>query len=218
MASRVASLRASVRRVGRYGMLREEVNHDSPLRASGGPGARPARAPMCSTFRAIYARKVERMPLGVRVATGMRRLLTGTLFLAAAATLVLTSPAAGARGFRHGVAAGEVTSRSAVLWAHANRSGKYRLEIARNRALTRALKRKRVTALRGNDNTVQGERRRAGTRQALLVPVRREASAKRARDVRHGPAAGPQRHRRVRLDGRHGLQRGPRPDRSVLER
>ena len=86
----------------------------------------------------------------------MRRLLTGTLFLAAAATLVLTSPAAGARGFRHGVAAGEVTSRSAVLWAHANRSGKYRLEIARNRALTRALKRKRVTALRGNDNTVQG--------------------------------------------------------------
>jgi phosphodiesterase/alkaline phosphatase D-like protein len=102
----------------------------------------------------------------------MSRLLARALFLVAAAALVPASPALAARGFRHGVAAGEVISRSAVLWAHANRSGGYTLQVARKRRFGRPVKERRVRARRRNDNTVQARvgRLRPGT--ALLVPLR----------------------------------------------
>src|SRR5688500_7303404 len=85
----------------------------------------------------------------------MSRLLACTLLPAAAAALLLAPPAFAARGFSHGVAAGEIGPRSAVLWAHADRSGRYTLELARNRRFRGVVERRRVRARRGNDNTVQ---------------------------------------------------------------
>jgi phosphodiesterase/alkaline phosphatase D-like protein len=50
--------------------------------------------------------------------------LSRSLILVAAAALLLAPPALAAKGFSLGVAAGEVSSSSAVLWAHAKKSGK----------------------------------------------------------------------------------------------
>jgi len=73
-------------------------------------------------------------------------------------TLLLVVPSAhAARGFSLGVAAGEVTSKSAVLWAKAKKSGKYTLRVARNRGFTRGLVTTVVRARKSNDNTVQAK-------------------------------------------------------------
>jgi phosphodiesterase/alkaline phosphatase D-like protein len=82
-----------------------------------------------------------------------------TRALAAALTvlsILLLAPAAhAARGFSLGVQAGDVTARSAILWAHANQSGRYVLDIATNRRFTRDLELRLVRARRSNDNTIQ---------------------------------------------------------------
>ena len=76
------------------------------------------------------------------------------LLLALVATLLLAPPALAAKGFQFGVTAGEVTSTSAVLWGKAAKSGKYTLDVARNRRFRdRALH--SVVAQRSHDNTVQ---------------------------------------------------------------
>ena len=76
------------------------------------------------------------------------------LLLALVATLLLAPPALAAKGFQFGVTAGEVTSTSAVLWGKAAKSGKYTLDVARNRRFrNRALH--SVVAQRSHDNTVQ---------------------------------------------------------------
>ena len=76
--------------------------------------------------------------------------------LAALSILVLAPSAAhAARGFSHGVTAGEVTASSAVLWGKAKKSGAYTLDIARNRRFTRALDSHLVRARKGDDNTLQ---------------------------------------------------------------
>lgn len=54
----------------------------------------------------------------------MRRLL-----FAAAAALVVTPPTAAAPGFSYGVAAGEITATSAVLWTRSNELGPVRLHV-----------------------------------------------------------------------------------------
>jgi phosphodiesterase/alkaline phosphatase D-like protein len=109
----------------------------------------------------------------------MCRLPGRIVLLAAAAALLLSSPAIAARGFRHGVAAGEVTSKSAVLWAHANRSGKYTVQIARDRRLRRGARRRTVRARRADDNTVQIKVRRltSGRRYWYRFIRRRARSA-----------------------------------------
>jgi phosphodiesterase/alkaline phosphatase D-like protein len=96
----------------------------------------------------------------------MSRLLAQILLLATATAPLLTSPALAARGFRHGVAAGDVTSTSAVLWAHANRSGGYELQVARKRRFGSLVKERGVKARRSNDNTLQARigHLRPGTR------------------------------------------------------
>jgi alkaline phosphatase D len=96
----------------------------------------------------------------------MRGALVRTPFLAAAALLIVASPALAARGFRHGVAAGEVTSKSAVLWAHASRSGLYLAEVATDRRFRKDAGLRDVRAVARNDNTVQTKvgRLRPGTR------------------------------------------------------
>jgi alkaline phosphatase D len=81
----------------------------------------------------------------------MNRLLP----LALLTVLLGVAPAAqAARGFSFGVAAGEVTSSSAVLWGKANKSGGYSLDVATNRRL-KNFKPHFVVAKKSHDNTVQ---------------------------------------------------------------
>jgi alkaline phosphatase D len=82
--------------------------------------------------------------------TPVALVLTFVLFALAAAP-ASARPSA----FRLGVTAGEVTSSSAIVWGKANRTGRVRLVVARNRALTRARRRFRLRALRRDDATVQ---------------------------------------------------------------
>jgi alkaline phosphatase D len=83
----------------------------------------------------------------------MNRLLPLALLI-----LLLVVPSAhAARGFSLGVTAGEVTSKSAVLWAKAKKSGKYELRVARNKRFTRGLETKDVRARKSHDNTVQAK-------------------------------------------------------------
>jgi phosphodiesterase/alkaline phosphatase D-like protein len=77
--------------------------------------------------------------------------------LAVLLALVLPAPAFAARGFSFGVAAGEVTASSAILWGKANRSGEYTLQLADNRRFRRPIVFRLVRAFRRNDNTVQAE-------------------------------------------------------------
>ena len=72
-------------------------------------------------------------------------------------TLLRVVPTAhAARGFSLGVAAGEVTSKSAVLWAKAKKSGKYTLRVARNKGFTRGLVTTVVRARKSHDNDING--------------------------------------------------------------
>jgi alkaline phosphatase D len=81
----------------------------------------------------------------------MNRLLPLTLL-----TLLLLAPSAMAsKGFSLGVTAGEVTARSAMLWGHANSSGRFGLVTATNRRFTRNLEAYLVRARAGDDNTIQ---------------------------------------------------------------
>ena len=75
--------------------------------------------------------------------------------LTAVVILALAPSAHAARGFSLGVQAGDVTARSAILWAKANKSGRYVLDIARNRRFTRGLDAVLVRARKRDDNTVQ---------------------------------------------------------------
>jgi len=69
--------------------------------------------------------------------------------------VVAAAPASAApTAFRLGVAAGDVTSSSAIVWGRANRSGRVRLLVARNRDLTRARRRFVLTARRTDDATI----------------------------------------------------------------
>jgi alkaline phosphatase D len=86
--------------------------------------------------------------------------LTGSRLLPAAlAVALLAAPAATANGgsarFSFGVAAGDVTATSAILWGRADRSTAVVLEVARDRRLRRGLRRFALAARRSNDNAIQ---------------------------------------------------------------
>ncbi|HEX2414283.1 MAG TPA: PhoD-like phosphatase N-terminal domain-containing protein, partial [Thermoleophilaceae bacterium] len=83
--------------------------------------------------------------------------LTRSLAIAVAAALLLAPPALAAKGFSLGVAAGEVSSSSAVLWAHATGSGSYTLQVAAKKNFKKRAFEKSVKASSGNDNTVQAK-------------------------------------------------------------
>ena len=86
----------------------------------------------------------------------MNRLLPLALLI-----LLLAVPSAhAARGFSLGVTAGEVTSKSAVLWAKAKKSGKYTVVVARNKRLTKGLRATRARARKSHDNTLQARAKR----------------------------------------------------------
>jgi alkaline phosphatase D len=87
----------------------------------------------------------------------MSRLARLALPLAAVTGLLLAPPAFAGKGFSLGVAAGDVTSSSAILWGKANRSGEYVLQVNDRRRFGRPAVERLVRATRRNDNTVQAE-------------------------------------------------------------
>jgi phosphodiesterase/alkaline phosphatase D-like protein len=75
--------------------------------------------------------------------------------IASAGLALLSAPAASADSFSLGVAAGEVTASSAVLWARADQPGGTRLEVATDEELTEVVRRLKLQATAANDQTVQ---------------------------------------------------------------
>src|SRR5215211_2589370 len=75
--------------------------------------------------------------------------------IALAALALLPSAAYAARGFSYSVAAGEVTSKSAHLWARANSAGRGVVEVAKDKRITKGVKDASVVAEEDNDFTVQ---------------------------------------------------------------
>ena len=60
--------------------------------------------------------------------------------LALTILLLAAAPSAyAARGFSLGVTAGDVSSSSAILWGKAKKSGRYTLDVARNKRFTKEL-------------------------------------------------------------------------------
>ena len=85
----------------------------------------------------------------------MTRALTRSLPLALITLMLLAPSAMAARGFSLGVAAGEITAKSAILWGKANKSGQYRVAIATNRRFRGDVDAAQVRARTADDNTVQ---------------------------------------------------------------
>ena len=82
------------------------------------------------------------------------RLPVGAL-IASAGFMLMCAPASSADTFSLGVAAGEVTPNSAVLWAHADQPGQTRIEVATDAGFTHVVSRPQVKAIPANDLTVQ---------------------------------------------------------------
>ena len=83
----------------------------------------------------------------------MRRLLPAAALVGA--LVAVPSTASGARAFTYGVSAAEVTPTSALLWAHAVKSGKVRIVVALDRRFTKGRVTKTLAATKANDLTVQ---------------------------------------------------------------
>ena len=135
-------------------------------------------------------------------------LVVSVFLLVLAAAPASAAPSA----FRLGVAAGDVTSSSAIVWGKANRTGRVRLLVARDRELTTARRRFVLKARDTDDATVSDARARPGPGPALLVPVLPGPRPQPAGNLPHRPGAGPGSADRVRLDRRHRLQLGARAE------
>src|SRR2546423_5965041 len=72
-----------------------------------------------------------------------------------AVLLAVPTSAQAARGFSYGVSSAEVTSSSAILWAHATSRGRYILRIARDRRFRHVLATATPSARSSTDNTMQ---------------------------------------------------------------
>jgi alkaline phosphatase D len=78
--------------------------------------------------------------------------------LAAVAAAVFAFPQlVGAKPFSFGVTAGEITSKSAKVWGHAEKKGKYYAEVAEDRRFKDIVKSKKVKAKASNDLTIQAK-------------------------------------------------------------
>jgi len=64
------------------------------------------------------------------------------------------APALAAKGFRYGVAAGEITPKSALVWTRADKPGSYTLEVSKKRGFGKLAAEKDVRAKKRRDNTV----------------------------------------------------------------
>src|SRR5438093_657340 len=77
------------------------------------------------------------------------------LLLATAVVALVAAPIARADSFSLGVAAGEVTPNSAILWGHADQAGPVTLDIATDQAFARVGRRVKLDAGAASDLTVQ---------------------------------------------------------------
>ncbi|HEY6637980.1 MAG TPA: alkaline phosphatase D family protein [Solirubrobacterales bacterium] len=84
----------------------------------------------------------------------MLRRSVGVLITSAAFVMSL-GPAASADSFSLGVAAGEVSPNSAILWGHADQAGETRVEVATDAGFTHIVRSFKVQAQTANDLTVQ---------------------------------------------------------------
>ncbi|HVE67369.1 MAG TPA: alkaline phosphatase D family protein [Solirubrobacteraceae bacterium] len=84
----------------------------------------------------------------------MRRI---TVAAALAAALTLSLPAAASAAFSLGVAAGDITTNSAVLWAHATATGRATVQVATDRRFANVVATSSAPATRTRDLTVQVE-------------------------------------------------------------
>jgi alkaline phosphatase D len=74
---------------------------------------------------------------------------------ALAVVLAVPTTAQGAKGFSYGVSAAEVTSSSAILWAHATSAGRYSMRIASDSRFRHVLATATPSARPTGDNTMQ---------------------------------------------------------------
>jgi phosphodiesterase/alkaline phosphatase D-like protein len=65
------------------------------------------------------------------------------------------SASAGAKLFTLGVTAGEINAKTAKLWAHTEKPGKYFFEVSQSKRFRDVVFAKKVKAKSGNDNTIQ---------------------------------------------------------------
>jgi alkaline phosphatase D len=93
--------------------------------------------------------------------------------------LALAPSAYAARGFQYGVTAGDVGSKSAVLWGKAKKSGRYSVIVARNKRFTKEVHGKVARARKSHDNTVQARIKglKPGKRYFFRFVGRRAGSA-----------------------------------------
>ncbi len=95
------------------------------------------------------------------MAIGRSRVALLSLALCIASALIATSAASAApKGFKFGVASGDVSNNSAILWARANKAGTALLQVEQGRGfgscdLADAPKRFKAKATKGNDFTLQ---------------------------------------------------------------
>ena len=70
--------------------------------------------------------------------------------------VALTAPSAfAAHGFKYGVTAAEVTSKSALVWARPNKAGGYTAQVSTNRHFSSGVKTRHVKASKSHDLTIQ---------------------------------------------------------------
>ena len=132
----------------------------------------------------------------------MVRLPVGALI--ASAFVLSLAPAASADSFSLGVAAGEVSPNSAILWGHADQAGETRLEVATDVGFTHIVRIFKVQAQTANDLTIQ--RRVEGLQSSTpTVPLHERTGDQRRGHLRDRAEDERRRVDQVRLD--RGLRR-----------
>ena len=116
---------------------------------------------------------------------------------------------ASAAGFSLGVAAADVSTSSAILWAHATSSGRTTLEVARIGSFGRLEKTKIVAASKSHDNTVQSKVTGLKAEYEVLLPVAAGHEEEQGRHVQDGAGGHLRRAGEVLLDRR---RRRPAPE------
>jgi alkaline phosphatase D len=85
----------------------------------------------------------------------LKRHLVGAVAAAATAAMLVPTSAFAADGFTSGVAAGEITSTSALAWGRANRAASIRGQLATDSAFRNVVRSRVLQATAANNNTVQ---------------------------------------------------------------
>jgi len=145
----------------------------------------------------------------------MTRTLRRSLLAALAATLLLCPPAFAGKGFSFGVTAGEVSSSSAILWAHAKKRGRFTLQVASDSRFRRIVASQRVRAIKGNDYTMQARVGRLEPGKRHYYRFRGSGGRRSDRETGgEGEGATPTTRSSPRTRGPSSQQAHPRPERT----